>query len=181
MKSMHLVSRSALKGTLAALVIAAGAAGATFAVAQQGSNAGVVVGGVTYTTASVDSVAELKAALKTATNKADVVKLLNLAAQAGLTKANVLDAIQSAKTESSGGTATVLASVETSVNASTASGSTVLTFYEGTAPGGTSTAAIGGNTGNNAASGSVIQTSNNAGGVGTGTSNTTTTNVVYVG
>ena len=179
MKSKHLVSRSALKGTLAALVIAAGAAGATFAVAQQGGSAGVVVGTVTYTADSLDTVSELSAALRTATSKADVVKLLNLASQAGLTKASIVSAFQSALYSTSN--SSVLTPVLTAIQASSASNDTKLSFYEGTAPSGTSTAAIGGNTGNNAASGSVIQTSNNAGGVGTGTSNTTTTNVVYVG
>ncbi len=180
MKTKSLFTRSALKGTAAALVIAAGAAGATFAVAQQDAGAGVVVGGVTYTVDSVNTVEELKTALKTASNKAEVVKLLNLAAQAGLTKDNVLLAIQGAKAEATGARSTMLASVETAVTSSQATGGSVLSFYEGSNPN-SSTAATGDNTGNNAASGSPIQTANNDGGAGSTTTTTTTTTVVYVG
>lgn len=180
MTSKSFFSRATVKGAAAALVVAAGAAGATFAVAQQDSGAGVVVGGVTYTVDSVNSVEELKDALKTATNKADVVKLLNLAAQAGLTKGSVLLAIQGAKQEtSSTSTASVLGQVELAVTNSTAGGDTVLSFVD--APSNGATGAVGGGTGNNAASGSPIETANNDGGTGQTTQTGTTTTVVYVG
>lgn len=180
MTTKSFFSRATVKGAAAALVVAAGAAGATFAVAQQGAGGQAVVGGVTYTTDSVDTVVELQAALQTATSKADIVKLLNLAAQAGLNKGQVLQALNGAQSGASEGTQVLLASVATAVSNSTASNTTQLSFYEGSNQDETATGAVGGGLGNNAAAGSPVDTANVDGGTGPSTGGTTTT-VVYVG
>ena len=186
MKLKAVTKITAPRAIAATLLLAVGAAGSSIAVAQQQSVVGIVVGGTTYTAENIPTdPIPLGVLLAKSTDKAQLVALLNLAVQAGADKTSISRALSFARNllSSNSNNPSLLVAVtaaKQAVNASSASGSAKLTFYEGANP--SATGALNSGVGNNAASGSVVQTSNNSGGLGTSTNtNATPSTVVYVG
>lgn len=183
MKLKAVTKITAPRALAAALLLAVGAAGSSIAIAQQQSAAGVVVDGETYTAANIPTdFYSLAFLLAKAQTKAQLVALLNIAAQAGADKPGLSGALFYAIAFAEDGSPieAALKVAKKAVDASSVSSTGQLTFYEGSNP--NATGAVSPSSGNNAASGSPIQTSNNSGGLGTATSSsTTTTTVVYVG
>ena len=182
MKLKAVTKITAPRALAAALLLAVGAAGSSIAIAQQQSAAGVVVGGQTYTAANIptDSYG-LGDILSKAQSKSQLIALLNIAAQAGVEKMTLYSALEFAANDALGRPiAAALEAAKYAVGASTVSGSGQLTFYEGSNRNATGSGSSG--SGNNAASGSPIQTSSNSGGLSTSTNRIATTSlVVYIG
>lgn len=166
-----------------ALLLAAGGAASSLAVAQQQQSTGIVVNGQTFTVENIPTdTYSLGDLLSKANDKSQLVALLNLAAQKGATKGGLVSALRFAFNDAKFNGRPIATAIEAAKNAidkPTVSNTGRLSFYEGSNPNATS--AVNAGSGNNAASGSPIQTSNNNGGLGTTSTTTTTTSTVYVG
>lgn len=154
MNSKVSLSRAVFRGTAVALALAAGVATTTFAVAQGGGTPSPAVAGDTD---------QLAALLSVARGKAEIVALLNAAAQAGMTKLDIIQALTTAQQLTRNfAILSILSNIQTLVVASAAQdgGTGAVSFVDnGSATGSTFVVA-----GINAASGSVIDTSDIGGG-----------------
>lgn len=166
-----------------ALLLAIGGAASSFAVAQQQQSTGIVVKGQTYTAENIPTdIYSLGYLLMNANDKGQLVALLNLAAQNGADKNGLLSALQFAfngAKQNGSPIAVAIGTARQAIDKPSVSSTGRLSFYEGSNPNATS--AVNAGSGNNALSGSPIQTSNNNGGLGTTSTTTTTTSTVYVG